>query len=105
MGQCPASQRRGLLAAFGLNFDVHVHEGYRGGSDSRNPRSMCQGVGPYFQQRFLHLAGKTADRTIIEPLRNGVLLGFFEALNGAILLQKIAFVFDFGLDGLEVVAG
>jgi len=66
---------------------------------------MAQGAWTDLDQYFLHLAGKTADRTIIEPLRNGVLLGFFEALNGAILLQKIAFVFDFGLDGLEVVAG
>jgi len=56
---------------------------------------------PAFAAKFVALLSSIA---IVEPLRNGVLLGLFQALNGALLLQKIAFVFDFGFDGLEVVA-
>ncbi len=66
---------------------------------------MAEGARTNLDQYFLHLAGESADRTIVEPLRDGVLLGFFQALDGALLLQKIAFVFDFGFDGLQIVAG
>ena len=96
--------RGSLLAAFRLNFDVDVHQGDCGGSDAGNARGVAQGAGTDLDQYFLHLAGKAADRTVVKPLRDGVLLSLFQALYGALLLQKIAFVFDFGFDGLEVVA-
>ena len=66
---------------------------------------MAEGAGANLDQYFLHFAGEAADRAVVKPLRDGVLLGFFQALDGALLLQEIAFVFDFGFDGLQVVAG
>ena len=69
-------------------------------------REACPRVrGRTLDQRFLYLAGEAADRTVVEPLGNGALLGFLEAVDGALLLQKIAGVLDFGFDRLEFVAG
>ena len=65
---------------------------------------MPQGAGANLDQRFLYLAREAADRTVVEPWRNGVLLGLLEALDGALLLQEVAGVLDLSLDRLEFVA-
>ena len=65
---------------------------------------MAKGAGTDPDQRFLYLARQATDRTVVEPLRNGVLLGFLEPLDGALLLQQIAGVLDFSLDRLQFVA-
>jgi len=57
-----------------------------------------------FRQLLLHLARKPADRRVTKPLRYGPLLGFFQAINGALLLLEIAFVFDLGFNGFQFVA-
>ena len=44
------------------------------------------------------------DRVVVEPVGDGALLGFLHALDGALLLQQVAFVLDFGFDRLEFVA-
>ena len=65
---------------------------------------MCEGARTNPDQCFLYLAGKSADRSIVEPLGNNPLLGLLETFDGAFLLQKIAGVLDFGLDRFEFVA-
>jgi len=65
---------------------------------------MTQSAGANLDQRFLYFAREATDRTIVEPLRNGMLLGLLEALDGALLLQEVASVLDLSLDRLEFVA-
>jgi hypothetical protein len=96
---------RSLLTSLGLDFDEDVHQRNRGRSDPGNAGSVPRVRGRTRTSILLDLAGKAADGTVIEPLGNGVLLGFLEALDGALLLQKVAFVLDFGFDGLQFVAG
>src|SRR5205807_8566473 len=45
-----------------------------------------------FDGCFLHVAGESADRVVIEPLRHTALLGFFQPFVGALVLLEIAFV-------------
>ncbi len=96
---------RRLLAPLRLDFDENVHQGHCRWSDSRNTRSMAQSPGTDSDQRLLYLARQATHRTIVEPLRNGVLLGFLQPLDGALLLQQIAGVLDFRLGGLQFVSG
>ena len=70
----------------------------RGWGHAGDAGGMSEGARTDFDQRFLYFAGKSADRAVVEPLRNGALLGFFKPVDGALLLQKIAGVFDFGFD-------
>ena len=60
--------------------------------------------GRTWREFLLHLAREPADRTVVEPFGNRVLLGFLQALHGALLLQQVAFVLDLGFDRLEFVA-
>ena len=50
---------------------------------------------------LLHLAGEAADGGVVEPVGDGFGFGFFEALDGLVLLLEVAGVFDFGFDRLE----
>ena len=95
---------RGLVAAAGLDFDVHVDQRDGGGRDSGNARGLGEGAGAHLGQLFLHFAGKAADRAVVEPIGDVALLGFLQAIDGALLLSEIACVLDFGFDGLEFVA-
>ena len=65
---------------------------------------MAESAGTDLQKFLLHFAGEAADRTIVEPVGNRALLGFLQAIDGALLLGEIAGIFDFGFDGFEVVA-
>ena len=65
---------------------------------------MAEGARADLRELLLHFAGEAADRSVVEPFGNGVLLGLLQALDGALLLQEVAFVLDFGFDGLEFVA-
>src|ERR1700722_12996033 len=95
----------GLLAALGLDFDVDVDQGNCGGGDAGNARGVAEGARANFDQYLLHFAGEATYRAVVEPLRDGVLLGFFQAFDGSLLLQEVASVLDFGFDGFEVIAG
>ena len=94
----------GMFASASLDFDVDVHQGNGCRSYSGNTAGVAQGSRANFDEFFLHLAGESADRVVIEPLGDTALLGFFQPLDGALLLLEIAFVFDFGFDGFEFVA-
>lgn len=89
---------RSLLTPFGLDFDEDVHQGDRCRGDTGDAGSMSEGARTDSDQYFLDLAGKAADGSVVEPLRDGVLFGFLEAVDGALLLQKIACVFYFCFD-------
>src|SRR6266851_398325 len=87
--QCPRTEILDygrLFPPLRLNFNEHVHQRNRSWSDPRNARSMCEGARTDLDQCFLYLAGKSADRTVVKPQRNGTLLGFLEPLDGALLL-------------------
>jgi hypothetical protein len=99
-----ALKRGGLFAATGLDFDVDVHQRDGGRRDARNARGVAQGARADFEEFLLHLAGEAADGAVVEPVRNGALLGLLEAIDGALLLMEVAGVLDFGLDGLELVS-
>ncbi len=94
----------GLFAALGLNFDKHVHQGNGSGGYAGDAAGVGDGAGADFGQRFLHFAGEAADGLVVEPVGDVALLGFLETLDGAGLLLEISGVFDFGFDGLELVA-
>ena len=89
-----------LVAAFCLDFYEDVDQRHCGGGYAGNARGVAQSAGTNLDQYLLHFTGESADRAIVEPLRDGVLLGLFQAFDGSLLLQEIAFVFDFGFDGL-----
>ena len=65
---------------------------------------MAESSGTDLEEFLLHFAGKAADGAVVEPVGDGTLLGFLQAIDGALLLGKIAGIFDFGFDGFEVVA-
>src|ERR1700730_15110214 len=105
--ECPRTEildYRRLFPPLRLNFNEHMHQRNRSRSNPGYARSMCEGTRTNLDQRLLYLAGKAADRSIVEPLGNGVLFGFLEALDGAFLLQEIAGILDFGFDRLQFVA-
>ena len=98
------SERGCLVAAARLNLNVNIDQRHRGWSDSGNARGVAERSRLHLAEFFLHLAREPADRAVIESVGNGALLGFFQAVHGALLLQQVAFVFDFGFDGFEFVA-
>src|SRR5580692_11336959 len=55
--ECGDLERRRLLAAPGLDFDVDVHQGNGGGCHPGNIRRVRQCARANFEQFFLHLAG------------------------------------------------
>jgi hypothetical protein len=93
-----------LLTSLRLDFDEDVHQRYRCRGYAGDAGSMSEGARTNSDQYFLDLAGKAADGTVVEPLRDGALFGFLEAVDGSLLLQKVAFVFDFGFHRFELVA-
>src|SRR5579859_107436 len=95
--------RRRLLVPPRLDFDIDVNQRNGRRRDTGNARSLRQGARADTLQFFVHLTGEAADRLVIEPFRNGALLGFLQALDGALLLLQIAGIFDGGLHRLEFV--
>ena len=77
-----------MLAAASLNLDVDIHQRNRGGRHSRNTRRLADGPRTYFRQLLLHFAREPADRVIVEPLGDGMLLGFLQPFHRALLLHE-----------------
>src|SRR5579859_4480105 len=98
------SERCGLIASPRLNLDVDVHQRHSRRRDPRDSRRLPDRSRLYFRQLLLHFARESADRPIIEPLGDGMLLRFLQSLHGALLLQQVAFVLDLGLDRLQFVS-
>ena len=97
-------ERRGLVAAAGLDFDIDVHQRHGGRRYAWNARRLANGAWADVGEFFLHLAREAADGTVIEPFGDRVLLGLLQALHSALLLQQVAFVLDLGFDGLEFIS-
>src|SRR5215467_4308759 len=93
-----------LLSPLSLNPDINIEECHCRRGHPRDSRGMPQRTWTNFHQLFLHLARKSAHRLVVEPFWNCALLGLLQAFDRALLLQQVAFVLDFGLDGLEFVA-
>src|SRR6516165_7933897 len=98
------SEDSGLLFAPRLNLDIDIHQGDGRRGDTGNSGSLRQSPWSDLTKFFPHFAGKAAHRMVVKPFRNGTLLRFFQAVNGALLLQKITFVLDLGFDRFELVA-
>src|SRR5207244_11664193 len=79
----------GVFAAASLDLDVDVHQGNGCRSNPGNTAGVAQGSRANFDEFFLHLAGESADRVVIEPLRDTALLGFFQPFDGALLLLEL----------------
>jgi hypothetical protein len=95
---------RGLLSPSRLNFDVDIHQRNRRRRHSRNPRGLAESPWLNPAELLLHFARESADRSVVEPNGNRVLLRFLKPFHRTLLLQQIAFVLDLGFDGLEFVA-
>src|SRR5579864_3850115 len=93
-----------LVATPGLQFDVDVDERDGGRGDAGNAGGVAKRARADFEKFFLHFAGEAADGAVVKPVGDGALLGFLEAIDGTLLLREVAGVFDFSLDGLEIVA-
>src|SRR5581483_994219 len=93
-----------LFPPLRLNLDVDVHQRNGGWRNTRDSGGMAQRARTDFGQLFLHLAREPAHRAVVEPFGNVALLSFLQPVDGALLLLKIAFVFDLRFDGLEFVA-
>ena len=91
-------QCRSLLAAAGLDFYVNVHEGDCRRRDAWDAARLAERLWLDLAQLFLHLAREAADGVVVEPVRDAALLGFFKAIDGALLLVEIASVFDLRFD-------
>ena len=84
-----------------LNLDVHIHQRQRGGRDPGNAAGLADRGGADAGKLLLHLAGKTADRAVVEPGGDVALLSLLELVDGLLLLVKIAGVLN--LDRKSVV--
>ena len=87
-----------------LNLDIDVDQRDRGGRYAGNARGLAESLWDDFSEFFLHLAGQSAHRPVIEPFGNVALLGLLQAFDGALLLIEVSGILDFGFDGLELVA-
>src|SRR5260370_30661718 len=85
----PASKRSCRLVPPRLNLDVDVYQRNRGRGDPGDTRSLRQCARAHSLQLLVHLAGEAADRLVVEPLGNGALFGFLQALDGALLLLQV----------------
>src|SRR5690348_16054201 len=98
LGDSVRAAECGLLSALCLNLDVHVDQrhGRRGNAGNSNRMSQCAWTNA--SELLVHLARQTADLRVIEPFRNDTLFGFLQAFDGALLLLKVAGIFDFSLN-------
>ena len=87
-----------------LDFDIDVDQRHRRRGDAGDAGGMAEGLGLDLEKLLLHFAREPANRAVVEPVRNAALLGFLQAIDGALLLIEISGVLDFGLDRLEFVA-
>src|SRR6185312_7509727 len=95
---------RSLVAAFGLNFDVYIHQRHCRRSHAGDARGVADGAWLDLGELFLHFAGKSADGAVVEPVGNISLFRFLKSLNRAVLLLQVALIFNFRLDRFELVA-
>src|SRR5207253_3492254 len=72
----------GVFAAASLDLDVDVHQGNGCRSNPGNTAGVAQGSRANFDELLLHLAGESADREVIEPLRGDAVHGVFQAVGG-----------------------
>ena len=91
-----------MAARLDLNVDVDKRDS--GGGDAGNAAGLREGARAHALKLFLHLTREAADGGVVEPLGDRALFGLLQALDGALLLLQIAGVFDFDLDGFELVA-
>src|SRR5690242_2969957 len=87
-----------------LNLNIHMDQRNRRRRYAWNARSVAQRSRAHALKLFVHLAREAADFAIVEPFGDYALLGFLEPLDRLALLVEIAGVFDFGLDGLHLIA-
>ena len=113
--ETPASrggQQRGWLAArhrsggafAGLELDEDVDEVDGGGGDAGDAEGLAEGAGADVGEFLAHFAREAADGGVVEPVRDVLALGGFEAVDGALLLGEVAAIFGFGFDGAPLVA-
>src|SRR5260221_10673915 len=96
-------QRCGLLSPAALDLDINVDQRDRSRSHARNARSLPYRLRDDFSKLLLHFARQSADRTVIEPIRNPALLGLLQPFDGTLLLLKISGILDFSFDRLKLV--
>ena len=87
-----------------LDFDVDVDEADGCWRYACYAAGLAQGTGTDSGESLLHLGGEAADGGVVEPCRDGALLGFAHLFDGAALLVEVAGVFDFGFDCFHLVA-
>src|SRR5437763_9412958 len=98
------SQGCRLMATASLDLDKYVYQRDGRGGHSRNAGCLADGPRADSAQLLLHFTGQAAAGMVVEPFGHGGLLRFLQTLDGALLLQKVAFVLDFRFHGLQFVA-